>query len=92
MASSVPAERLFSSGGETADSQRSCLGPVRFEEAQVMKWHWRQNAVDYTKAKQQDIEDVDLFEFEGLLQRDAEQAELDKACGIDDGLFDIFLE
>lgn len=93
MASSVPAERLFSSGGETADNQRSRLGPIRFEEAQVMKWHWRQGAVDYSKAKQQAVEHVDLSEFEGLLQRDEEDADLDKACGADNtSLFDIYLQ
>ncbi|KAF9016917.1 hypothetical protein BDP27DRAFT_1154466, partial [Rhodocollybia butyracea] len=46
MASSVPSKRLFSSSGETADDQCSRLGPVQFEEAQVMKWHWWQGAVD----------------------------------------------
>lgn len=92
MASSFPAERLFSSGGETADNQRSRLGPVRFEETQVMKWHWRQGAVDYSKAKQRAIEDIDLSEFEGLLQRDEEDADLNRTCGIDDAsLFDIHL-
>lgn len=82
MATSVPSERLFSSSGETADDQRSRLGPVRFEEAQIMKWHWKQGAVDFAKANQQVVEDVNLAEFESLLKHDEEEAELDKLCGI----------
>lgn len=81
MASSVPSEQLFSSSGETADDQHSRLGPIRFEEAQVMKWHWRQGAVDFAKANQQAVDNVDLSEFEGLLLRDEADAELDKLCG-----------
>lgn len=83
MASSVPSERLFSSSGETADDQRARLGPIRFEEAQVMKWHWRESAVDFAKANQVQVETIDLAEFEALFIQEEEEAELDKLCGID---------
>ena len=85
MASSVPSERLFSSSGETADDQRARLGPVRFEEAQFMKWHWRQDAVDFAKTNEEAVEDINLSEFEGLLAADESEAALDKLCGTSNG-------
>lgn len=82
MASSVPSKRLFSSSGETADDQRARLGPIRFEEAQVMKWHWRESAVDFAKANQDEVEMVNLVEFEVLFVQEEKEAELDELCGI----------
>lgn len=91
MASSVPSERLFSSSGETADDQRARLGPVRFEEAQFMKWHWRQDAADFSKTNQEAIEDITLSEFEGLLAVDESEAALDRLCGASQGfLTDVY--
>lgn len=81
MATSVPSERLFSSSGHTADDQRARLGAERFEQAQIMKWHWKEEVVDFAKANQNLIEEVNLSEFESFLQRDTEEAELDKLCG-----------
>lgn len=81
MASSVPSERLFSSSGETADDQCSRLGPLRFEEAQFMKWHWRQGAVDFAKTNQNIVEEVDFTEFEGLLLQDETEVKLDNVFG-----------
>lgn len=80
MATSVPSERLFSSSGQTADDQRSRLGAERFEQAQIMKWHWKEDALDFAKANQNFVEAVDLSEFEAFLQREDEEAELDRLC------------
>ncbi|KAE9393100.1 hypothetical protein BT96DRAFT_755161, partial [Gymnopus androsaceus JB14] len=65
MASSVPSEQLFSSSGETADDQHAYLSPAQF-----MKWHWRQDAVDFSKTNQEAVKDINLSEFEGLLAVD----------------------
>lgn len=81
MATSVPSERLFSSSGHTADDQRARLGAERFEQAQIMKWHWKEEVVDFAKANQDIVEEVNVSEFEGFLQHDTTEAELDKLCG-----------
>lgn len=80
MASSVPSERLFSSSGNTADDQRSRLGAERFEQAQIMKWHWKEGAVDFARNNQNFVEDVDLSEFQNFFQRDEAEFELDRLC------------
>lgn len=77
MASSVPSERLFSSSGHTADDQRSRLGSEHFEQAQVMKWVWKEGAVDFARNNQDFVEDVDLSEFKDFFQRDEAEVELD---------------
>ena len=45
-ASSVPCERLFSSAKLVATNLRSRLGAERFEEIQLLKWHWRSSLPD----------------------------------------------
>lgn len=45
-ASSVPCERLFSSAKLVASNLRARLGSERFEEIQLLKWHWRSNTID----------------------------------------------
>lgn len=47
-ASSVPCERLFSSGGEVAMKWHAQLGAGRFEELQVLKFAWRNNIGNLT--------------------------------------------
>lgn len=80
MASSVSSERLFSCSGHTADDQRSRLGPECFEQVQVMKWHWKEDAVDFARANQNSVEEVDISEFVTFLKNDEEEAELDRLC------------
>ncbi|KAE9393279.1 hypothetical protein BT96DRAFT_743621, partial [Gymnopus androsaceus JB14] len=47
VATSVPSEHLFSSSRHTADDQCSHLGAEHFEQAQIMKWHWKVDAIDF---------------------------------------------
>lgn len=77
MASSVPSERLFSSSGQTADDQQAHLGPVHFEQAQIIKSVWKEGAIDLAKVNQNTIEEVYLDEFREYLKQDEEAAELD---------------
>lgn len=71
-ASSVPCERLFSAGGETATDRRSRLGAERFEQMQILKFLWRGSVVDYAAGNSTVIEDIMLKDFEELLQLDDE--------------------
>ena len=76
-ASSVPCERLFSAGKETAADRRSRLGAERFEQLQVMKFAWRNNMKDYAAMNQDCEEEVDLSIYEDLLSQDHREANLD---------------
>ena len=42
----MPCERLFSSAKLVASNLRARLGSERFEEIQLLKWHWRSNTID----------------------------------------------
>ena len=78
-ASSVPCERLFSAAKEIADNHRARLGQKKFEELQVMKSAWRNDIQDLTTWNSAFVEEVDqLDEFQGLLDCDVWQSELDK--------------
>ncbi|KAJ7070549.1 hypothetical protein C8F01DRAFT_926762, partial [Mycena amicta] len=44
----VPCERVFSSSSETDTKRRNRLGPKVFEALQVLKFHFRQEGLDYT--------------------------------------------
>jgi len=57
-ASSVPCERLFSSGGKIATKHRSQLGALRFEELQVMKFTWRNNISDLVAWNSKQVEEA----------------------------------
>lgn len=80
MASSVSSEHLFSSSGHTADDQQSRLGSEHFKQVKVMKWHWKEDAVDFAWANQNSVEEVDISEFVTFLKNDEEEAELDRLC------------
>lgn len=75
-ASSVPCERLFSSGKQVATDRRSCLGSDRFEELQVMKSAWKDSIFDFATWNSEEVEDIS--EFEELLIEDIAAVELDK--------------
>jgi len=74
-ASSVPCERLFSAGGETATDRRSRLGAERFEQLQVLKFAWRGAIVDQAAENSAIVEEVMLEEFRELLRLDSEIAD-----------------
>jgi hypothetical protein len=77
-ASSVPCERLFSAAKEVADDRRARLGPMKFEELQVMKFAWRNNIPDLATWNSAFVEEVDqLDEFRGLLDCDNFQNKFD---------------
>lgn len=46
-----------------------------------MKWHWKEEAVDFTKANQNIVEEVDISEFQAFLKHEEDEAELDHLCG-----------
>jgi hypothetical protein len=71
-ASSVPCERLFSAGGETATDRRSRLGAERFEQMQILKFLWRGSVADNAAGNSAIIEDIILKDFEELLRLDDE--------------------
>ena len=78
-ASSVPCERLFSAAKEIADNHRARLGQKKFEELQVMKSAWHNDIQDLATWNSAFVEEVDqLDEFQGLLDCDVWQSELDK--------------
>jgi hypothetical protein len=74
-ASSVPCERLFSAGAETATNCRSRLGSNQFEQLQVMKFAWRKSVVDHTASNSLSAEEVLLTDFTELLHQDDETVE-----------------
>jgi hAT family C-terminal dimerisation region len=76
-ASSVPCERLFSGGGETATDNRARLGAERFEQVQVMKHVWRNSIVDFAATNSDIFEDVFLEDFHELYRIDNKLAEWD---------------
>jgi hAT family C-terminal dimerisation region len=76
-ASSVPFERLFSGGGETATDYHARLGADRFEQLQVMKHVWCASIVDFAAMNSDVFEDVFLEDFRELYRIDNELAEWD---------------
>jgi hypothetical protein len=78
-ASSVPCERLFSAGGETATDRRSRLGAERFEQLQVLKFAWRTSIVDQAAENSAIVEEVVLEEFRELLRLDNEISEWEQS-------------
>ena len=85
-ATSVPCERLFSAGAEIATDRRSCLGPDKFEQLQILKHTWQSRIVDAVSLNSSDTEEIYLNEFRELLQRDQELLEWD-----DDGVEVVIL-
>lgn len=71
-ASSVPCERLFSSSKQVATDRRSRLGSDRFEELLIMKSAWRGTISDWAVSNSENIEEVDLVEYEEFLDADVQ--------------------
>ena len=74
-ASSVPCERLFSAGAETATNRWSRLCSNQFEQLQVMKFAWRKSVVDHAASNSSSTEEVLLTDFTELLCLDDEAVE-----------------
>lgn len=83
-ASSVPCERLFSSAKEITTDKRSRLGPVRFEQLQMLKHHWRGGIIDlalWNLGHQEQMVYV-VEDFEDMLQVDEEHMAEEMEKGI----------
>lgn len=76
-ATSVPCERLFSASKQDADQLRASIGPLRFEQVQVLKYRWRANAVDFARANNDFVEVCTIGHYQSLLADDNELARLD---------------
>ena len=81
-ASCVPCERLFSAAKLIATDRRSSLGAERFEELQMMKYLWRDNIPDLAALNVEQVEDVDMRDFEELLAHDVSTAAWDAEMGL----------
>jgi hypothetical protein len=80
-ASSVPCERLFSGGAETATNKRSRLGAEHFEQLQMLKFSWRKSLVDSAQTNSGIVEEVLLNEYKDLLLVDEDMAEWENEAG-----------
>jgi hypothetical protein len=84
-ASSVPCERLFSSGGEVATKRRSQLGDARFEQLVMMKSAWMNvgNLAAWNSTKVEEVDEgsdagSEMIEYEDMLTADRDHEEWDK--------------
>lgn len=80
-ASSVPCERLFSGGAETATNKRSRLGAECFEQLQMLKFLWRKSLVNSAQANSGIVEEVLLNEYKDLLLVDEDMADWENEAG-----------
>jgi hypothetical protein len=74
-ASSVPCEGLFLAAKEIADDRRARLGPKKFEQLQIMKFAWRNTIRDLAAWNSGLVEEIDLEEFQLLLDADMRENE-----------------
>lgn len=81
-ASSVPCERLFSAAKEIADDRCSRLGSKKFEELQIMKFAWRNSIADLAAWNSDEIEEINIGEYNTLLSDDTWQADFDGSTTI----------
>ena len=77
-ASSVPCEHLFSSSKQVVMEHQSHLGSDHFEELLIMKSMWHGTISNWAAINSEGIEQVDLVEYEELLDADIQ------ACMWDD--------
>jgi DNA-binding transcriptional ArsR family regulator len=73
-ASSVPCERVFSSGKETDSLRRSKLSPIMMEILQVLKFHFRSKRLDFSDGlmateRELMVIDVDPKKVQELLEK-----------------------
>ena len=85
-ASSVPCEHLFSSSKQVAMECQSHLGSDCFEELLIMKSMWCGMISNWAAINSEGIEQVDLVEYEELLDADIQ------ACTWDDGDEELIFE
>ena len=71
-ASPVPCEHLFLSSKQVATEQQACLGSDHFEELLIMKSLWHGTIVNWAAANSESVEEVDLAEYEELLDADVQ--------------------
>ena len=76
---SVPCERLFSTGAEITTNRQSCLGTDRFEQLQILKHAWKDNIVDLACLNSNMTEEEYLDKFWEFLKWDIELVEWDNA-------------
>ena len=69
-ASSVPCEWLFSSSKQVATDWQLCLGSDCFEELLIMKSAWCSMISDWAIGNSDEIEEVDLLEYEEFVDGD----------------------
>lgn len=79
----MPCERLFSASKQTADYRRASLGAKHFEELQIMKFAWRKSQGDLATWNSSQIEEIDLDDYNLMLEAEDTVAELDSVV---DGL------
>jgi hypothetical protein len=80
-ASSVPCERLFSSGKLIATDKRSRLGHECFEELQILKFAWCSALVNHAAENSDEVEDLELSviqDFTDLLKDEQDILEWEK--------------
>lgn len=66
-ASSVPCERLFSGGAETATDHRSRLGAECFKQLQMLKLSWCKSLANSAQANSGIVKEVLLDEYKYFL-------------------------
>ena len=77
-ASAVPCERVFSSSAETDTKKRNCISPLLMEAPQMVKFHLKQEHLNFTKAWMTDqkemMEDEPEEDLDKLLKDNSEDA------------------
>ena len=56
----------------------ACLGAERFKELQVMKFAWRDSILNLAQINSEEVEGVELGDYEDLLAEDEAAAEWDQ--------------
>jgi hypothetical protein len=69
---SVPCESLFLSSKQVATELQAHSGSDHFEELLMMKSAWYRMFSNWAAANSEDIEDIDLVEYEELLHSDVQ--------------------
>ena len=72
LASSVPCEWLFSSAKLIAMDHRARLGPETFEQVQILKSAWKDEVLDLARYNACEVEEVDIWEWRGILDAETE--------------------
>jgi hypothetical protein len=75
---------LFSGSKQTATDRRARLGNERFEELEIMKFAWKQNLADLAAWNSEDVEEINILEFEEILVEDKEADQWDIEVGRED--------